>query len=159
MVTETKGQAGNLEVNLAAMREEHVEEVFWIERLSFRTPWPRFSFRRELQNDLAFYLVALKEKKVIGYAGMWLILDEAHITNLAVHPDYQRMGVGRLLVTELIFRAAFLGAKRMTLEVRPSNKAALGLYTSLGFDQVGRRKGYYEDTKEDALIMWKALPD
>ncbi len=157
MAAKTKVHAGNLEIYLTAMREEHVDEVYCIEKLSFPTPWPRISFLHELQNNLAYYVVALAEKKVVGYAGMWLILEEAHVTNLAVHPDYRRLGVGRLLLGELILRAALLGAARMTLEVRASNQVAIGLYTSLGFRQEGRRKGYYEDTGEDALIMWKDL--
>ncbi|MEW6423501.1 MAG: ribosomal protein S18-alanine N-acetyltransferase [Bacillota bacterium] len=158
MAAKTKDHSGKLEVYLTPMREDHVEEVYRIEKLSFPTPWPRISFIHELQNELAFYLVALlKNKEVVGYAGMWLVLNEAHVTNLAVHPGYRGLGIGRALMNELIFRAAFLGAVRMTLEVRASNKAAIGLYKSLGFEQEGRRKGYYEDTREDALIMWKEL--
>ena len=146
-----------LKICLAAMQAEQIEAVHAIEKLSFSTPWPKISFFNELQNDLAFYLVALagRAKKAAGYAGMWLILDEAHLTNLAVHPDYRRLGIGRTLMEEMIFRAVFLGAVRMTLEVRVSNRPAIALYESLGFRREGRRKGYYEDTGEDALIMWK----
>ena len=157
MVTKTKDHRGHIEIYLTTMKEEHIDDIISIEKLSFPTPWPRISFLSELQNELAFYIVALKEKKVIGYAGMWLILNEAHVTNLAVHPDYRGLGIGRTLMQELTFRAAFLGATRLTLEVRVSNKTALGLYLGLGFQQKGRRRGYYTDTKEDALIMWKDL--
>jgi len=88
---------------------------------------------------------------------MWLILDEAHVTNVAVHPDYRNQRVGELLVRCLTVNALENGAVRMTLEVRPSNLPAIALYQRLGFHSVGRRKGYYTDTNEDALIMWREL--
>jgi ribosomal-protein-alanine N-acetyltransferase len=86
---------------------------------------------------------------------MWLILDEAHITNLAVHHDYRQRGAGRAIMQELIRHAAYSGIARLTLEVRPSNQAARHLYATLGFKEEGRRRGYYLDTNEDAIIMWK----
>ena len=91
---------------------------------------------------------------MIGYGGMWLILDEAHITNIAVHPEHRRRGVGRLLMETLMKEAVILKMERMTLEVRVSNKAAISLYKSLGFEEGGIRKGYYSNDREDALIMW-----
>lgn len=140
----------------ARMQPVHVEQVLAIEETSFPTPWSRQSFYYEVtENDFAFYLVAIHEGRVIAYAGIWLVLDEAHITNVAVHPEYRGCGVGRAIMLKIIGSAALLGAVRMTLEVRPSNYVAIGLYESLGFERRGIRKGYYTDTNEDAIIMWK----
>lgn len=145
-----------MDLTFAKMSLEHLKEVLAIEKNSFPTPWSRYAFTYELtQNEFAFYSVALSGRKVVGYAGMWLILDEAHVTNLAVHPEYRGRHVGRELMRELMRRAAMLGATRMTLEVRTSNQVARHLYAALGFVECGRRWGYYTDTNEDALIMWK----
>lgn len=157
MATKTKNSRKNLEIDFAPMRKRHINDILQIEKASFPTPWAKISFLQELQNDLAVYTVVLTKGKVIGYAGMWLILDEAHITNVAVHPDYRRMGIGRLLMRQIILKAAVLGAARMTLEVRVSNTPACQLYEELGFSREGLRKGYYTDTYEDALIMWKEI--
>lgn len=144
------------ELTFARMQPMHVEQVLAIEKTSFPTPWSRQAFYYEVtENDFAFYLVALHEGKVIAYVGIWLVLDEAHITNVAVHPDYRGCGVGRAIMLEIIGSAVLLGAIRMTLEVRPSNYVAIDLYESLGFGRRGIRKGYYTDTNEDAIIMWK----
>ena len=93
----------------------------------------------------------------MGYAGMWIILDEGHITNIAVDPTYRRQGIGQGLLDELTKLAVERGAIAMTLEVRVSNAEAQSLYTKLGFVPRGIRKGYYQDNKEDALIMWREL--
>jgi len=143
-------------VTFQKMCLEHLDEVLKIEELSFPSPWSRSSFIYEItQNQFACYIVAVAEEKVAGYGGMWLILDEAHITNVAVHTDYRMNGIGGALMVELIRRAILRGASRMTLEVRPSNTAARRLYASLGFKDIGLRKRYYTDTNEDAIIMWK----
>ena len=140
------------------MTLEHVTQVAAIEAESFPAPWPLRAFIQEiLQNSLAHYLVALRQGKVAGYAGLWLILDEAHITNVAVRPDLRGTGIGRLLMEQLVARAVSLGAHKMTLEVRVSNVAALTLYESLGFRRTGVRPRYYQDTGEDAVIMWTDL--
>jgi len=145
-----------MSITIDRMRPEHLDQVAAIEALSFATPWSRESFQYELtRNDFASYLVALDGEKVLGYAGMWLILDEAHVTNVAVHPDCRGRGLGRVLMLELMRRAALAGAGRMTLEVRKSNHVARRLYEHLGFKERGCRRGYYTDTNEDALIMWK----
>ncbi|MGI6492254.1 MAG: ribosomal protein S18-alanine N-acetyltransferase [Pelotomaculum sp.] len=145
-----------MELIFDQMRLEHLSQVLEIEEASYAAPWPYQSFAYELQqNDLAFYIVALQGEKVVGYCGMWLILDEAHITNVAVHPDYRRLKVGKALLLQMIDLAVQGGAKSMTLEVRPSNTPAIRLYEQLGFVVRGRRKGYYTDNNEDALIMWK----
>jgi len=135
------------------MTLEHVNEVAAIERQIYPSPWSKSSFESEVtENGFAHYFVALKDGKVIGYAGIWVILEEAHITNLAVHPDYQRRQVGSSLLECLITEAKRGGASRMTLEVRFSNRAAQALYAKYGFVQRGKRTKYYSD--EDALIMW-----
>jgi ribosomal-protein-alanine N-acetyltransferase len=92
---------------------------------------------------------------VVGYGGMWFIIDEAHVTNIAVHPDYRQRKIGEMIVQEMIKTAKENGINGMTLEVRVSNTAAINLYKKLGFVDYGIRKGYYADTGEDALIMWK----
>lgn len=144
-----------MEVTFGEMRPEHLNQVLEIEKVSFPTPWSRSSFSFEiLQNNFAYYIVATAGEKVAGYGGMWLILDEAHITNLAVSPDCRGLGLGREIMLELMRRAVLMGVNRMTLEVRPSNLAARRLYTSLGFEERGLRKRYYTDTNEDAIIMW-----
>ncbi|SHJ47817.1 ribosomal protein S18-alanine N-acetyltransferase [Desulfofundulus thermosubterraneus] len=146
----------SMELTFTEMSCEHLDEVMAIEQASFPTPWSRYAFTYELlQNEFAVYIVVLVGQKVVGYAGMWLILDEAHVTNVAVHPQYRRRHIGRKLMQELMRRAVTLGASRMTLEVRTSNHVARRLYTSLGFVERGRRRGYYTDTNEDAVIMWK----
>jgi len=106
------------------------------------------------ENKCARYYVAKDDNRIIGYGGMWLVLDEAHVTNVAVHPDYRRKGVGRRIMETLINEAVRLGKERMTLEVRVSNTPAINLYKSLGFEEGGIRKGYYSNNREDALIMW-----
>jgi len=140
------------------MSLEHLVPVAAIEAASFPVPWSLQAFVQELlENSLAEYLVALRNGEVAGYAGAWVILDEAHVTNVAVRPDLRRLGIGRLLMEKLLERVFFLGARRVTLEVRVSNRQAKALYESLGFCTKGVRRGYYEDNKEDALIMWLEL--
>lgn len=144
-----------MRITIDEMRPEHLAQVAEIEEESFTTPWSREAFDYELtQNDFAIYLVVLNGGQVAGYAGLWLILDEAHVTNVAVHADFRGRGLGMILMLELMRRAALAGAARMTLEVRASNHTARRLYERLGFKERGRRRGYYTDTNEDALIMW-----
>ncbi|HHW07310.1 MAG TPA: ribosomal protein S18-alanine N-acetyltransferase [Clostridia bacterium] len=148
------------ELMIVPMAEEHLDQVLAIEQVSFPTPWSRNSYLRELSdNQFAYYYVCLLGDKVLGYMGMWLIIDEAHVTTIAVHPDYRGRALGRVLLEELMARAAALGADKITLEVRPSNHVAQRLYRRVGFVPAGIRKGYYTDTKEDAIIMWKHLLD
>lgn len=125
-----------------------------IERLSFRTPWPAQAFHDELTtNRLAHYVVARRNDMVVGFAGAWLMADEAHITTFSVHPDHRRRGVGRRLLLALLDRARALDAARVTLEVRVSNRGAQELYREYGFADQGRRPAYYTDDGEDALVM------
>ena len=129
-------------------------EVNEIERLSFSAPWPAYAFEHELTaNRLARYIVSRVDGRVAGFAGIWLMVDEAHITTFSVHPDWRRQGIGRGLLLRLADLADELGAVRLTLEVRVSNTAAQALYAGLGFSVAGRRVAYYSDDGEDALIM------
>jgi len=145
-------------LELLNMSIEDIDQVCEIENLSFVTPWSRESFESELiKNSLAKYVVAKVDGKVAAYGGMWIVFDEAHITNIAVHPDYRGQKIGERLVLEMFRTAKENKADRITLEVRTSNEAARKLYKKLGFCDSGIRKGYYGDTGEDAAIMWKEL--
>ncbi|NLC77048.1 MAG: ribosomal protein S18-alanine N-acetyltransferase [Clostridia bacterium] len=153
-------QGSKEELVIIPMQKEHLDQVLAIEKVSFPTPWSRNSYLRELSdNQFAHYYVCLQGEQVIGYMGMWIIIDEAHITTIAVHPDFRGQRLGKTLLEELMMRAVMLGADKITLEVRPSNLPAQRLYRKVGFVPAGLRKGYYTDTKEDAIIMWKHLLD
>ena len=141
-------------VRVAPMGLDDIPAVLEIEQASFTTPWPPEAFNQELRhNRLARYTVARQGRAVVGYAGVWLMVDEAHITTFAVHPDWRRQGVGSRLLLALLVVAEELGADRMTLEVRVSNAAAQALYEAHGFAIAGRRERYYTDDGEDAYIM------
>jgi ribosomal-protein-alanine N-acetyltransferase len=141
-------------VSVEPMRLEDVAAVHEIERLSFRTPWPAHAFEQELRgNRLARYVVARAGDLVVGFAGLWLMVDDAHVTTFSVHPDWRRQGIGRQLLLSLVDLSIAIGARRMTLEVRASNQAAQALYRSFGFDVAGQRPSYYTDDGEDALVM------
>jgi len=145
-------------LRIRRMKVEDLDQVMEIERASFPTPWSRGSFEIEItRNPNAFYIVAEFEGRVVGFAGMWLTAGEGHITNIAVHPDFRRRGLGELLVLSLVQRCIAEGARGVTLEVRERNLAAQQLYRKCGFVQVGRRRHYYLDTGEDALVLY--LPD
>jgi ribosomal-protein-alanine N-acetyltransferase len=156
------------------MHEEDLDQVMPIEQISFPAPWPASAYRYELtQNELSSYLVlrdlrsmhaprrrkmAWLSKKgpassIVGYGGFWIILDEGHISTIAVHPDWRGRGLGELVLVALIDVAILRGAGELTLEVRVSNHMAQSLYRKVGFAEVGRRKRYYHDNNEDALIM------
>ena len=136
------------------MRLKDVDAVAGIEEATFARPWSRESFRHELtRNKVARYLVAEENGQVLGYAGAWVILDESHITNIAVREDARGRGLGRRLTADLLQILSNLGAGYATLEVRVSTVRAQNLYRSLGFVSVGKRKRYYEDNGEDAFLM------
>lgn len=142
------------ETIIRRMRLKDVDQVAEIERATFARPWSRESFRQELtRNVAARYLVAEENGRVTGYAGAWIILDESHITNIAVTEDARGRGIGRRLTEALMQILSNLGAGYATLEVRVSNLRAQNLYKSLGFISVGKRKRYYEDNNEDAFLM------
>ncbi len=151
------GEAAELPfaLNIRAMEMADIDAVLKVEEASFISPWSRAAFVAEVgDNDLACYLVAEADGQVIGYAGMWLILDEAHVTNVALLPAYRGCGLGGTPRAAPCAVAKTMAARRMTLEERPSNTAAQRLDTKLGFSVRGVRPGYYTDTREDALIMW-----
>ena len=136
------------------MRLEDVPAVHEIERLSFSTPWPAYAFEQELKgNRLARYVVARAGDRIVAFAGVWLMVDEAHVTTFSVHPEWRRQGIGRQLLLKLMDVSVAIGARRMTLEVRVSNVAAQALYRTFGFEVAGRRERYYTDDGEDALVM------
>lgn len=143
-------------VVIRSMTAFDIPDVLKIERLSFATPWTKEAFENEIQRNLcARYIVAVKEGSPIGYAGMWLIIDECHITNVAVHPDYRGMHVGDALMKYITNMGLAKGIKTMTLEVRKTNLIAQNLYIKYGFEPVSIRRGYYGDNGEDAIIMVK----
>lgn len=134
-----------------------VNAIREIEKLSYPVPWPRLQFMDELKNPFSYTLLAGPPPpapwELWGYIIYWLVADEMHILNLAVHPAQRRRGIGRSLVQEAMTRARRVGIQGVWLEVRPSNKAAQALYYSFGFKHIGTRQRYYNDTGEDALIM------
>lgn len=145
-----------MHVRIVPMNADHLDEVAELERICFSTPWSRNMLAEELDNALSAFLVALDDGgKVVGYAGLQVVLDEGYITNVAVRPECRRQGVaGKLLQVFLDF-AQGNGLAFLTLEVRASNYDAIALYGSRGFRSAGRRKNYYEHPKEDAIIMTK----
>jgi ribosomal-protein-alanine N-acetyltransferase len=141
-------------LRIEAMRLDDIAEVQAIERASFTTPWPPQAYRAELEtNRLATYLVARFDGRVVGFGGVWLMVDEAHITTFAVHPAWRRRRIGERLLVALLDIASARGAREATLEVRLSNLPARRLYEKYGFRPVGLRPRYYSDDNEDALIM------
>ena len=142
-------------MHIEPMNESHIDGIMEIENESFAIAWSRGAMKKELENKLAYYVTALDKDKVIGYGGMWHIVNEGHITNIAVRREYRQKGVGSAIVSGLINIAHEKEMIGLTLEVRKSNAAALALYKKFGFKLEGVRPEYYEDNKEDAYIMWK----
>jgi len=141
-----------------SMTLEDLPDIVAIEQDAFTSPWTEEAFRNELTNNMfAKYMAMELDGAVIGYGGMWVIMDEAHITNIAIHSTYRGMGLGHRLLLELQRTALFFGAVKMTLEVRVTNEHAQRLYRKHGFEPAGIRPGYYSDNNEDALIMWAEL--
>lgn len=144
----------NKEVIIDRMKPDDIDQIVIIEKLCFTQPWSRESFIREvLFNKFAHYFVARLDNTIVGYVGFWHILDEAHITNIAVHPEYRRRGIASRLLEHLIKFCFDQGIEYLTLEVRKNNFPAQKLYKKYGFVEIGIRKGYYSDTNEDAIIM------
>jgi ribosomal-protein-alanine N-acetyltransferase len=186
----------NLAFNVRLMRKEDLPQVTEIDREAFPTLWPPANYQRELDNRLAYYIVACDEEErfelpepkatpqkgfsgltaklrqlfnhnrflgnepppsvrqyIFGFAGFWIMAGEVHITNIAVREQHRRQGIGELLLISLIDLGIELGARLITLEVRSSNIAAQSLYSKYGFNQVGLRRGYYTDNREDGVLM------
>ena len=145
-------------ISITKMCKEHIDAVYAIECDSFAVPWSKDSLFKDFSQKHAHYFVAVDDSgEVCGYCGMWHIVNEGHITNIAVKPDTRRQGIGEKLVGRLIDLAYEKEMIGITLEVRMNNAPAHALYAHMGFKPEGIRKGYYSDTKEDAVIMWKYL--
>lgn len=165
--------AASTGISIRPMAEDDLDQVVAIDKMSFSLPWPSHSFRYEvLENDVSQQWVAevnfpqaetdsattqsdpdRKTSAVVGMIVVWLILDEAHIATIAVHPRYRRLGIGRKLLLAALHECAAQGALTATLEVRETNQIAIDMYRKFGFEVVGRRKRYYNDTNEDAILM------
>lgn len=151
----------NLPLHARWMQVDDIERVMPIENAAFPAPWPASAYRYELtRNKLSSYLVLqpqtqspLRHRQILAYGGFWVILDEGHISTIAVHPEWRGHGLGEWMLVALIDAAILRGAEELTLEVRVSNYVAQSLYRKYAFAEVGRRKRYYHDNNEDALIM------
>jgi [ribosomal protein S18]-alanine N-acetyltransferase len=151
-----------LDVTINPISIDEIEAIVALDRLCFGGLWSIDSYRRELTNENSHFLgVSIAQDRepatagIIGFGCFWAILDEAHITLLGIHPHYQQQGLGQLLLCALLDRARSIDMARATLEVRASNQVAIHLYEKYGFQTVGRRKKYYQDTGEDGIIMWR----
>ncbi|GGD22806.1 alanine acetyltransferase [Pontibacillus chungwhensis BH030062] len=140
------------------MTEEDIDRVLQLEEACFATPWTRDAFEHELQdNPYAVYYVLEFEGVLVGYCGLWVIIDEAHITNIAILPEYRGMKLGQALFEVVMEKARLVGAIQLSLEVRVSNIVAQRLYRKYGLVPGGIRKNYYTDNQEDAVVMWVKL--
>ena len=147
-----------LTIKFRLMEVKDIDQVVKIEEKSFTTPWSAEAFQNELTNNqFSTYIVMEEGENIIGYCGTWIVIDEAHVTNIALLPDYRGKGLGELLLRNVMDVLRKLGAASMTLEVRVSNHIAQSLYQKLGFKPGGIRKNYYSDNNEDALVMWVNL--
>lgn len=141
-------------LRIEPLEEAHIAQVLAIEVESNSAPWSERSFRNELTNPQSVFRVAWKDGQIVGYGGLWTVVDEAHITTVAIAPDARRQGIGRQIMAELLCEARDRGMLTATLEVRRGNEPARQLYRNLGFQEVAVRKGYYPDNREDAVVMW-----
>ena len=147
-----------MEIELKKMDLNHIDDIMVIENLCFSIPWSRTAFVEEIQNNkFAIYYVVEIDGHAYGYAGMWNVSGEGHITNIAVHPEFQKNKIGSILLRKMIELCSEYNIEALTLEVRKSNQKAINLYEKFGFSIEGIRKKYYADNGEDALIMWKKL--
>ena len=142
-------------MRITEMKPDHTAQVAALEKECFSEPWSEKSIAGELENELSLWLVAEEDGNVLGYVGSQTVLDETDMMNIAVHPDFRRRGIAGQLIGELISRLKVRGSRCLKLEVRASNSPAIALYTMLGFTQLGVRKNYYRNPKEDALILGK----
>ena len=142
-------------MTITEMNATHVPQVAELERICFADPWSEKSVASELDNQWALWLVAEEDDVVTGYIGSQTSIDETDVMNVAVHPDYRRRGIAEMLINALVTELKNRGSHALMLEVRASNAPAIALYEKLGFRQVGCRKNYYRNPKEDALILRK----
>ena len=142
-------------IQIQFMNQAHVSQVAELEKLCFSMPWSEKSIASELHNDLALWLVAVDGDTVAGYVGSQTVFPETDMMNIAVLPERRREGIAEVLVDSLIVELKRMGSQCLTLEVRASNAPAIALYEKKGFREVGRRKNYYRDPREDALILRK----
>ena len=140
---------------IETMNAAHVAQIAQLEKICFSDPWSEKSVASELNNPLALWLTAVEGERVTGYIGSQTVMDETDMMNVAVHPDFRRRGIAEALVNELVARLKSRESRSLTLEVRVSNLSAITLYKKLGFSQIGRRKNYYRNPREDALILRK----
>ena len=147
-----------MEIIIREMEEKDLDRIMEVEKSAFTTPWSRDSFLLEItKNQLAKYFIAEVEGIPVAYGGIWLILDEGHITNIAVDKDYKRLGIGEKILEALIDICKEFEIIAMTLEVRADNEPAKNLYKKYGFLEYGIRPNYYADDNQDAIVMWKKL--
>ena len=142
-------------MKIIPMNESHVAQIAALEKQCFSDPWSENSVASELENPLSLWLIAEEDGAVCGYVGSQTVLDETDMMNIAVHPDSRRKGIAAALITELVSRLKARGSRVLRLEVRESNFSAIALYEALGFTQLGLRKNYYRNPKENALILGK----
>ena len=140
---------------IETMNASHVAQIAELEKICFSDPWSEKSINSELNNELAIWLTAIVGERVAGYIGSQTVIDETDMMNVAVHPDFRRRGIAETLVNELVQHLKVRGSHCLTLEVRASNTPAIALYEKLGFTDIGRRKNYYRNPREDALILRK----
>ena len=140
---------------IVRMNEGHVSQVAELEKICFADPWSENSVASELKNKLALWLVAEEEGRLAGYIGSQTVCDETDMMNVAVHPDFRRKGIAEALVNALVEELKAINSRCLTLEVRAANSPAIALYEKLGFTEIGRRKNYYRNPREDALILRK----
>ena len=142
-------------MKIIPMNESHVAQVAALEKQCFSDPWRENSVASELENPLSLWLIAEEDGAVCGYVGSQTVLDETDMMNIAVRPDCRRKGIAAALIAELVSRLKARGSRVLRLEVRESNFSAIALYEALGFTQLGLRKNYYRNPKENALILGK----
>ncbi len=144
-------------MHFEVLKPEYTDSLYALECICFPVPWTKTAFENDVTNENACYVLLMENETVIGYGAFWQAADSADITNVAVHPDCRRRGLGKQILQKLLNAAAARGVHNIYLEVRKSNTAAQALYAACGFIPVGERKGYYADNGEDAVIMEKQI--
>ena len=151
------------DIKIKPLTEKELDQVLALDNICFGGLWSLRSYKREIDSpNSSLFIMTIDyqlEEKVIGLACYWAILEEAHITILAIHPDFQGKGLGKLLLNHLLQEINKQDLKTATLEVSANNQKALNLYQKFGFKEAGRRKKYYQKTGEDALVLWKKVED